>query len=152
MTIDDLHGVYDGSKHPDVVAGKKTSDDVLNEFIHNFEQEPFDGIITLDEFQHYYVGVSASIEDDDYFELMIRNAWMLPGNSRTPSSPSSAAVLVTGKDGSQSVHYTSPGKGGKTSTHVNQHRALPPPPFQEPSYVWLWWVVGWVVGGKMERE
>jgi hypothetical protein len=36
-------------------------------------------IITPDRFAAYYANVSASIDDDDYFELMIRNVWHLSG-------------------------------------------------------------------------
>jgi len=38
-----------------------------------------DGKVTQKEFEVYYKDVSASIDDDDYFELMIRNAWHLDG-------------------------------------------------------------------------
>jgi hypothetical protein len=36
-----------------------------------------DGKVTLNEFMDYYSNVSASIDDDQYFQLMITNAWNL---------------------------------------------------------------------------
>jgi len=36
-----------------------------------------DGEITLNEFFDYYSNVSASIDNDEYFQLMITNAWNL---------------------------------------------------------------------------
>lgn len=33
ITIEDLKGVYDASKHPDVKMGKRNPDDVLKEFL-----------------------------------------------------------------------------------------------------------------------
>jgi hypothetical protein len=36
-----------------------------------------DSKITLDEFEDYYTFVSASIDRDDYFELMMNNAWRM---------------------------------------------------------------------------
>jgi hypothetical protein len=35
--------------------------------------------VTPKEFQQYYAALSASIDEDDYFELMMRNAWHISG-------------------------------------------------------------------------
>lgn len=37
LNIDDLKGVYNGKKHPDVIAGKKTEEEILGEFLDTFE-------------------------------------------------------------------------------------------------------------------
>jgi len=36
-----------------------------------------DGSVTFDEFCDYFSGVSCSIDGDDYFETMMKNAWQL---------------------------------------------------------------------------
>lgn len=47
--------------------------------------------------------ISAGIEDDNYFELMIRNAWHMSGGEGSAANSSNMRVLVTHKDGSQEV-------------------------------------------------
>ena len=37
LNIDDIKGVYNGKKHPDVIKGKKTEEEVLGEFLDTFE-------------------------------------------------------------------------------------------------------------------
>jgi Ca2+-binding EF-hand superfamily protein len=37
LDITDIRGVYNAKKHPDVIAGKKTEDEVLGEFLDTFE-------------------------------------------------------------------------------------------------------------------
>ena len=47
--------------------------------------------------------MSASIDLDDYFELMIRNAWHIPGGEGWCANTANKRVLVTHPDGSQTV-------------------------------------------------
>jgi Ca2+-binding EF-hand superfamily protein len=37
LNIDDIKGVYNAKKHPDVIAGKKTEEEILGEFLDTFE-------------------------------------------------------------------------------------------------------------------
>lgn len=47
--------------------------------------------------------VSASIDDDAYFELMMRNAWHIYGGTGQSANTSNRRVLVVHSDGSQEV-------------------------------------------------
>ncbi|KDO27328.1 hypothetical protein SPRG_07575 [Saprolegnia parasitica CBS 223.65] len=82
----DIVGTYDASKHPDVIAGKRTQDDVFREFLDTFDVDVKDGKVSRDEWVHYYHNISACIESDDYFELMMRNAWQLSGGAGSAAS------------------------------------------------------------------
>lgn len=78
VTVDDLKGVYNVKKHPKYINGEWSEDQVLRTFLDSFDdQQNKDGQITKDEFENYYAGVSASIDHDAYFSLMMTNAWKL---------------------------------------------------------------------------
>ena len=77
VKLDDISKIYDASKHPDVLSGKKTHDQVFIEFMKLWDTQEKDGIVTFEEFCEYYSDVSASIDDDDYFAEMMRSAWKL---------------------------------------------------------------------------
>jgi Ca2+-binding EF-hand superfamily protein len=90
VDINDIRGVYNASRHPDVLAGKKTEQQILQEFLETFEtahnmrnNDAPDHIVTKAEFEEYYNNVSASIDRDDYFETMMNSAWNLDGSRVT---------------------------------------------------------------------
>jgi len=102
--LDDFRQLYDCTRHPDVVAGKRSVEECLKEVMSNFEVGgEVDGIITQKEFESYYSNVSASIDSDDYFELMIRNAWHISGGEGWCANTTNKRVLVTHADGHQTV-------------------------------------------------
>ena len=63
MTLDEIARIYDASQHPDVASGRKTEEEVLQEFMSMWDKEK-DGIITFEEFKEYYEDVSANIDND----------------------------------------------------------------------------------------
>lgn len=77
VTLDDIAQIYDASFHPDVVSNKKTPDEVYKEFMSQWDTQVADGIVTFEEFVEYFKDVSASIDTDEYFEVMMRNAWKI---------------------------------------------------------------------------
>ena len=64
-----------------VVKGTMTPDQALTQFLTQWDTKKADGVVEWEEFLEYYDSVSCSIDDDDYFELMMRNAWHLPGGT-----------------------------------------------------------------------
>ena len=91
IDINDIRGKYNAKFHPEVKAGKKTEDEVLAEFLDTFEyhfnllnsNKSKDRSITIDEWIEYYNNISMSIDRDDYFELMMNNAWNMDGKMVT---------------------------------------------------------------------
>jgi hypothetical protein len=90
IELDDIKKVYNAKLHPEVKSGKKTEDEVLGEFLDTFElhhslknPNEKDRKINIKEFTEYYNNVSASIDNDQYFELMMTNAWNLNNKSYT---------------------------------------------------------------------
>ncbi|XP_023226776.1 calcyphosin-like protein [Centruroides sculpturatus] len=78
ITFEDLQGVYNVKNHPQYLNGQITEKDLLRKFLANFEEGGvIDGTVTKEEFINYYTGVSASIDDDAYFDLMMRTSWKL---------------------------------------------------------------------------
>jgi len=78
VTVEDLRGVYDARHHKKYKNGEYTEDQVFQEFLTSFDTPgEADGVVTYEEFLNYYNGVSASIDQDVYFDVMMRNAWKL---------------------------------------------------------------------------
>jgi len=92
LDINDIRQNFNAKQHPDVKAGKKTEDEILSEFLDTFEdhfadikgnEDSRDGIIKMHEWIEYYNNVSMSIDDDEYFKVMMNNAWNLDNSKVT---------------------------------------------------------------------
>lgn len=76
ITVEDLAESYKADFHPKYQNGEWSKKDVILNFLKTFEAEKSqDGKVYFEEFLNYYAGVSASIDDDAYFDLMMRNCW-----------------------------------------------------------------------------
>jgi len=75
--VKDLKRLYKVTEHPKYKNGEWDENQVFMEFLKSFEPDEAkrDGNVTEEEFLNYYAGVSANIDNDAYFNLMIRNAW-----------------------------------------------------------------------------
>ncbi|NXG07975.1 CAPSL protein, partial [Sakesphorus luctuosus] len=78
ITVEDLREVYNPKHHPKYLNGDWTEEQVFRAFLDNFGS-PYDkdGKVTTEEFMDYYAGVSASIDTDIYFIIMMKTAWKL---------------------------------------------------------------------------
>ena len=122
---DEMMEKYDTSNHPDVMSGKKTKTAVLREFLETFEVGgEVDGKVTKEEFLNYYGNLSASIDDDEYFELMVRNSWRISGGKGAAANTANTRVLVTADDGSQSVQEVKNDLGLKRGDTAETTRRL----------------------------
>jgi hypothetical protein len=122
--LDDIRGVYNVTHHPEFLQGKKTEDELLGEFLINFEgpRGRHDGQITEKNFEEYYANVSASIDDDDYFELMVRNAWHISGGTGACANSSNRRILITHADGTQTVEEVQNDIGGRRKDNIEKMR------------------------------
>jgi len=103
VDLNDICDQYDVSFHPKFKSGEMSKNDILNEFLAQWDTVQRDGKVTEEEFCDYYKDVSASIDEDDYFELMIRNAWHLDGGEGQYENTTIKRTLKTDADGNQRV-------------------------------------------------
>ncbi|RUS80802.1 hypothetical protein EGW08_011423 [Elysia chlorotica] len=76
VTVKDIAQAYNAKKHPKYLSGEWTDTKVYQEYLKTFEAEGHvDGIVTLEEFMSYYASIGCSIDNDAYFDLMMRNSW-----------------------------------------------------------------------------
>eukprot|EP00999_Lentomonas_sp_LEN2_P002745 NODE_616_length_1325_cov_121.661937_g577_i0.p1 GENE.NODE_616_length_1325_cov_121.661937_g577_i0~~NODE_616_length_1325_cov_121.661937_g577_i0.p1 ORF type:complete len:405 (+),score=74.65 NODE_616_length_1325_cov_121.661937_g577_i0:43-1257(+) len=86
INLDDIRDRYDAANNPLVLQGTKTEQEVMKDFLRTFDsQSNPDGAVTREEFYAYYSGLSCSIDKDEYFTTMVRNAWRLDKQTTKPA-------------------------------------------------------------------
>ena len=87
VSYDVIRESYNPDKHPEVLNGKRTKEEVLSRFIDLFEYhfnllnpDKKKDSATLDEFIDFYNYISIFIDDDKYFENLMSRLWGL-GNT-----------------------------------------------------------------------
>lgn len=91
VTVEDLAHLYDASQHPLVIKGEMTEEEVLADFMSQWDTTDKDGIVTRAEFMEYYKDVAASIDTDEYFVVMMENAWKI---AEAPEEAAAAAAAM----------------------------------------------------------
>jgi len=97
----DIAGNYDASQNPSVRSGKASAQECMNKFLDSFGGS--NGKITYEQFLEHYQWISSNIDSDDYFELMMRNAWHMSGGQGWSANTSDLRVLVRHSNGSEEV-------------------------------------------------
>ena len=77
IDVTDLRTVFNCSKHPKIVNGEMSEDQVFGLFLKNFNDVNGDGKINRKEWNDYYSAVSYSIDNDDHFVILMKTAWNL---------------------------------------------------------------------------
>jgi Ca2+-binding EF-hand superfamily protein len=86
VPFETIINVYSPFKHPQVLSGERNSEEVLCRFIDLFDyhfnllnQDKTNEEVTKDEFIEFYNYISASFDDDKYFENLMSRVWELKG-------------------------------------------------------------------------
>ena len=86
IDLDVLRNAYNPKNHPDVLSGKMSEDEVLAEFLDNLQyhfnllkpnKDDKNDKINFEEFLEFFNNISAGIDDDDYFENVIKTGFNL---------------------------------------------------------------------------
>lgn len=78
-TLGDLEAVYDYSKHPKFLNGDWVRDRIVGNFISHFAGYDcnMDVIVSRNEFQDFYAGLSMFIDRNVDFDYIIRHNWKI---------------------------------------------------------------------------
>ncbi|OHT00714.1 EF hand family protein [Tritrichomonas foetus] len=76
VSIADVQAVHNPKTSELVKMGKTTANEIFANLLRSYDNDS-DGMITRDEFIDYYREISPSIDTDEYFATMMKNAWKL---------------------------------------------------------------------------
>ena len=86
IRLEDIKNKFNPKGHPDFINGKRNYEDILAEFLdyyqYHFEllNDENQRFITYSQFIDFYKYISFCIDDDNYFEKMIKGVWNITKN------------------------------------------------------------------------
>lgn len=77
INIQDIGSIYDVSMNPEFLEGRKTREEILADFLNNFDgaRGNNDGQVSKSEWDDYYTDLSMSTPSDEYFVRMMESTW-----------------------------------------------------------------------------
>lgn len=83
--------------NPEFLEGKKTKEEILAEFLNNFDgpRGNNDGCVEWSEFYDYYCDLSMSTPSEEYFVVMMESTWQVPENEDTEVTRQTVKHLYT---------------------------------------------------------
>lgn len=81
-----------------------------------------DHVVTKEEFEEYYNNISASVDNDQYFELMMNNAWKINDGNKTYGKAWANEDKSPSKGPAQAAQNRGVAAGGRPGT-ANQAQA-----------------------------
>lgn len=78
-----IYSLYSAENHPDFKSGKKTKEELTNEFVKKFENvcKNQEGIITKEEFFDVFTDISTLAPNDDYFISLVGEPEAIPASA-----------------------------------------------------------------------
>jgi hypothetical protein len=72
-----LKGAYCAKIHPKVLSSEISEDEAFLELLKNFNDKDGNGRVHRDDWNAYFSGVSAKVENDQHFTQLMCQAWKL---------------------------------------------------------------------------
>ena len=82
IDVTEIRQVFNCAKHPKIVAGEMSEEQVFASFLKSFNDINGQGKIDRKEWNDYYSSVSSSIDNDDHFVILMKTAWNLEWDNK----------------------------------------------------------------------
>ena len=96
LRVNDIGGIYDVSMNPEFLEGRKTREEILQDFLNNFDgaKGNNDGIVSKQEWDDYYTDLSMSTPSDEYFVRMMESTWQVPEEENSAVTQQTVSHLL----------------------------------------------------------
>lgn len=96
LNISDIAAIYDVSMNPEFLEGRKTRDEILRDFLNNFDgaKGNNDGKVSKQEWVDYYTDLSMSTPSDEYFVRMMESTWQVPEEENSQVTQQTVSHLL----------------------------------------------------------